>query len=46
MVEESTTQLFTVDEQEKAALAREAYLRGDFQGEHIQSFFGNVSEGT
>lgn len=31
MVEESTTQLFTVDEQEKAALAREAYLRGDFQ---------------
>ena len=32
MVEESTSQLFTVDEQEKAKLAREAYLKGDYQG--------------
>ena len=36
MVEESTTQLFTVDEQEKAAQAREAYLRGDFQGKSVE----------
>ena len=35
MVEESTNQLFTVDEQEKASQAREAYLKGDYQGEWL-----------